>query len=92
MVCEVGAHDGDVFSLDPIHAYTDKPAWDRFLREFNDFSHKRNGIPLLNQSPWVEKKHLTAGYGDRWREFSAWVKAADPAGRMLNPFFAELLV
>lgn len=86
------AHSGDVFSIDPIHAYSDKPAWDRFLQEFNEFSYKRNGIPLLNQSPFVEKKHVSAAYGDRWREFSAWVKAADPEGRMLNPFFAELLV
>jgi hypothetical protein len=85
-------HDGDIFSLDPIHAYSDKPAWDRFLREFNEFSFKRNGIPLLNQSPWMEKQHVNAAYGDRWREFSAWVKAEDPEGRMLNPFFAELLV
>lgn len=86
------ARAGDVFSLDPIHAYSDKPAWDRFLHEFNEFAHKRGGLPLLNQSPFVEKRHVSAAYGDQWREFSAWVKAADPAGRMLNPFFAELLV
>jgi FAD/FMN-containing dehydrogenase len=85
------ARDCDVFSIDPIHAVSDKPAWDRFLREFNEFSYKRNGIPLINQSPFVEKKHVSAAYGDAWREFSAWVKAADPARRMLNPFFAELL-
>ncbi len=84
--------DGDVFSIDPIHAYSDKPAWDRFLHEFNDFAHKRNGIPLLNQSPFLTQQHMLTGYGDRWREFSAWVRSVDPDGRMLNPFFAELLV
>ena len=82
---------GDIFSIDPIHAYTDRPAWDRFLNEFNEFAYKRNGIPLLNQSPFVERRHVEAAYGDRWKEFSAWVGQSDPAGRMMNPFFAGLL-
>jgi FAD/FMN-containing dehydrogenase len=85
------SHDGDTFSIDPIHAYSDKPAWDRFLQEFNEFAHQRNGVPLLNQTPFVEKKHVTQGYGGRWREFSDWVRGADPDKRMLNPFFASLL-
>jgi len=85
------AHDGDVFSIDPIHAYSDKAAWDRFLEEFNEFAYERHGIPLLNQSPFVKKRHVEAAYGDRWHEFSGWVRTQDPCGRMLNPFFAELL-
>ncbi|WP_197424006.1 FAD-binding protein [Bradyrhizobium valentinum] len=85
------SHDGDIFSIDPIHAYTDKPAWDNFLKEFNEFAYKRNGIPLLNQSPFVERRHVEAAYGARWKEFSARVKEADPQRRMLNPFFADLL-
>ena len=85
------SHDGDIFSIDPIHAYWDKPAWDRFLKEFNEFAYKRNGIPLLNQSPFVERRHVEAAYGARWKEFSHWVRQQDPQGRMLNPFFAELL-
>ncbi|KRR02646.1 FAD-binding protein [Bradyrhizobium valentinum] len=85
------SHDGDIFSIDPIHAYTDKPAWDKFLKEFNEFAYKRNGIPLLNQSPFVERRHVEAAYGARWKEFSARVKEADPQRRMLNPFFADLL-
>jgi hypothetical protein len=86
------SHQGDIFSIDPIHAYTDKPAWDRFLKEFNEFAYKRNGIPLLNQSPFVEKRHVEAAYGTRWGAFSAHVRKEDPEGRMLNPFFAELLI
>jgi FAD/FMN-containing dehydrogenase len=86
-------YDGDVISIDPIHAYSDsdKPAWEHFLREFNAWSHARGGIPLLNQSPFVERKHLVNSYGDRWRQFSQWVRTVDPEGRMLNPFFEELL-
>ena len=85
------SHDGDIFSVDPIHAYTDKPAWDRFLNEFNEFAYKRKGIPLLNQSPFVSRRHVEAAYGERWKRFSAQVKAADPQRRMLNGFFAGLL-
>ncbi|WP_167561293.1 FAD-binding protein [Bradyrhizobium sp. AS23.2] len=85
------SHDGDVFSVDPIHAYTDRPAWDGFLKEFNEFASKRGGIPLLNQSPFITKSHVEAAYGTRWINFSAQVRQADPQGRMLNPFFADLL-
>jgi hypothetical protein len=85
------SYDGDIFSIDPIHACTDKHAWDRFLSEFNEFAYKRNGIPLLNQSPLVERRHVEDAYGARWSEFSQWVRQQDEQGRMLNPFFAALL-
>jgi hypothetical protein len=51
----------------------------------------KQGVPLLNQSPFVERRHMTAAYGNRWDEFSARIKQMDPDGRMLNPFFAALL-
>jgi FAD binding domain/D-arabinono-1,4-lactone oxidase len=85
------SYDQEVFSIDPIHASTDDVAWHAFLRKFNDFAYQRNGIPLLNQSPFVERKHVEAAWGQRWFEFSDWVRTMDPNGRMLNPFFAELL-
>jgi hypothetical protein len=84
-------HDEEIFSIDPIHASTNDEAWHGFLRSFNEFAFERGGIPLLNQSPFVERKHVKAAYGARWDEFSAWVKSVDPTGRMLNPFFADLL-
>jgi FAD/FMN-containing dehydrogenase len=88
------SYDGDIISIDPIHAYSDrdKVAWEYFLREFNAWAHSRGGIPLLNQSPFVEKDHVVAAYGERWKKLSDWVRAVDPTGRMLNPFFKELLV
>ena len=85
------SYDGDIFSIDPIHAPTDHDAWSNFLKAFNDFAYQRGGIPLFNQSPFVERKHAEAAYGDRWKQFSDWVRSVDPEGRMLNPFFAELL-
>jgi FAD/FMN-containing dehydrogenase len=84
-------YDGEIFSIDPIHASTDDAAWHNFLRQFNEFAWRRNGIPLLNQSPFVERRHVEAAYGERWRIFSDWVGTVDPDGRMLNPFFAGLL-
>jgi hypothetical protein len=83
--------DQEVFSIDPIHASTDNTAWHYFLQQFNDFASQRNGIPLLNQSPFVEQKHVEAAYGQRWLQFSSAVRSMDPGGRMLNPFFASLL-
>lgn len=83
--------DEDMFSIDPIHAPTDLAAWQTFLRAFNDFASQRNGIPLLNQSPFVTQAHAMAAYGARWLQFSAAVRNADPGGRMLNPYFAALL-
>jgi hypothetical protein len=43
-------HDGDIFSIDPIHAYADKSAWDRFLNEFNEFSYMRKGTPCSTRA------------------------------------------
>ncbi len=82
--------DYEVFSIDPIHSPTDLNAWQNFLKAFNDFSFQRNGKPLLNQSPFVERKHVEAAYGQQWQDLVKWVRTMDPAGRMLNPFFAEL--
>ena len=87
-------YDGDVISLDPIHAPAegnDKEAYDAFLKAFNEWAHQRRGIPLLNQSPFVKKEHVVAAYGGRWTQLADWLKAADPNRRMVNEFFAELL-
>ena len=83
--------DHEIFSIDPIHAPTDVSAWQAFLRKFNDFASERNGIPLLNQSPFVTQAQVQAAYGQHWTQFSVAVRAADPTNRMLNPFFAALL-
>lgn len=84
-------YDQEIFSLDPIHASTDDAAWHAFLQQFNDFAFQRGGIPLLNQSPFVEQKHVQAAYGQRWLTLVKWLQTMDPAKRMLNPFFADLL-
>ena len=85
--------DGDVFSLDPIHAPgTRHPdAWPKFLDAFNAWAAPRKGLPLLNQSPQVTKAQVAGAFGARWTTFSQWVRSVDPQGRMLNPWFADLL-
>jgi len=85
--------DGDIISLDPIHAPSDREpdAWPAFLKAFNDWAHRRGGIPLLNQSPFVTKAHVVAAYGDRWKKLGEWLRTIDPDRRMVNEFFAELL-
>jgi hypothetical protein len=84
-------YDQEVFSIDPIHASTDDAAWHAFLQQFNDFAFQRGGIPLLNQSPFVQRKHVEAAYGQRWLDLVKWLRTMDPGKRMLNPFFADLL-
>jgi FAD/FMN-containing dehydrogenase len=85
------SYDGDMFSIDPIHAYTNRSAWHEFLQRFNEFASSHKGTPLLNQSPFVNKHHVEAAYGERWGKFADWIKSADPNRRMLNQFFADLL-
>jgi FAD/FMN-containing dehydrogenase len=86
-------YDGDIISLDPIHAPSEREpeAWPTFLKAFNEWAHKRGGVPLLNQSPFVKKEHVLSAYGDRWKKLGDWLKTVDPNRRMVNEFFAELL-
>ncbi len=86
-------YEQEIVSIDPINATiaADLPVWQNFLQQFNDFAFQRNGLPLLNQSPFVEQKHVQAAYGQRRTQFSAAARSADPRGRMLNPYFASLL-
>jgi hypothetical protein len=87
-------YDGDIISLDPIHAPGEKEeeAWAAFLQAFNSWAYQRGGIPLLNQSPFVKREHVVAAYGDRWKTLSDWVRSVDPNRRMVNEFFADLLL
>ncbi len=83
--------DEEMFSIDPIHASTDQSAWPAFLQSFNEFASERGGVPLLNQSAFVERKHMETAFGQRWFDFCDWVREMDPHARMMNPFFAGLM-
>ena len=85
--------DGDIISLDPIHAPSDREpdAWPTFLKAFNEWAHQRGGLPLLNQSPFVTKQQVVDAYGERWKKLGDWLRVIDPERRMVNEFFAQLL-
>jgi FAD/FMN-containing dehydrogenase len=85
--------DGDIISIDPIHAVGAKEhdAWATFLKAFNVWASERGGIPLLNQSPFVQREHVVAAYGDRWKKLADWLHEVDPNRRMVNEFFDGLL-
>jgi hypothetical protein len=87
------SYDGDIISLDPIHAPSDREpdAWPTFLKAFNEWAHQRGGVPLLNQSPFVTKQQVVDAYGDRWKKLGDWLRVVDPERRMVNEFFGELL-
>jgi hypothetical protein len=84
-------YDEEIFSIDPIHAVTDAAAWATFLMAFNDFAAQRGGKPLLNQSPFVQRAHVEAAYGQRWFDLVKWLRTMDPEQRMVNPYFAGLM-
>jgi hypothetical protein len=84
-------YDEEVFSIDPIHAVTDAAAWATFLEAFNDFAAQRGGKPLLNQSPFVQRAHVEAAYGQRWLDLVKWLRTMDPGQRMVNQYFAGLM-
>ena len=87
------SYKGPVWTLDPIcpEAEGKEPGWESFLREFNDFCSARKGMPLLNQTPCLERRHLESAYGDQLPTFEATRRQFDPSGRMLNDYFAKLL-
>jgi hypothetical protein len=87
------SRSGPVWTLDPIcpDAEARGPGWERFLREFNDFCSAEYGVPLLNQTPFLERRHLERAFGDRLPTFEAERRRFDPQNRMLNDYFARLL-
>lgn len=81
--------NGNAITIDPVT--TANPAWDGFLTAYNQFCSDRNGIPLLNQCKGLTRAQVEKALGDRWKTFAATRKTYDPQGRLLSPFFQELL-
>jgi FAD/FMN-containing dehydrogenase len=88
------SYDGPVWTLDPICPYDERmqPEWRAFLEEFNEFCSERGGVPLLNQTPYLTRRHVERAFGtERLVRFEAARRRFDPDGRMLNDYFAQLL-
>ncbi|MGB8436132.1 MAG: hypothetical protein WCE38_17915, partial [Burkholderiales bacterium] len=82
---------GPVWTLDPI-CPVNEVGWQPFLAKFNEFCSEKGGVPLLNQTPYLERKHVVRAFGaDLLAEFDAMRRQFDPTNRMLNDYFAKLL-
>ena len=86
-------HDGDIISLDPIHAPgdRDKAAWADVPAGIQRLGSAPGRRAAPEPEPVRHEAHVVAAYGERWQQLSEWVRSVDPDGRMLNPFFADLL-
>jgi FAD/FMN-containing dehydrogenase len=81
--------DGATLSIDP--ASTGGEGWEAFLRAYNDFCSVRNGVPLLNQTPYLTRAQVRKAFGERLTLFAEARAKADPKDRLLDSYFRELL-
>lgn len=81
--------DGPVITIDP--ASTGGAGWEDFLRAYNDLCAELGGVPLLDQTSLLSRAHVEGAFGDRMARLDAQRRRYDPADRLLNPFFGELL-
>ncbi|HEX9812321.1 MAG TPA: FAD-binding oxidoreductase [Burkholderiales bacterium] len=84
------SQDSDVWTLDPVSTGIEA-GWNDFLRRFNDFCSDRDGAPLFNQTPHLERRHVVRAFGERLDRFESARRRFDPKDRMLNEYFAKLL-
>ena len=80
--------DGTVLTLDPVAS--GGHGWDEFLRAYNDYCSEHDGVPLFNQTKWIEPRHARKAFGERIDKFRAALEKYDREQRMLNAYFREL--
>ncbi|HWC96713.1 MAG TPA: FAD-binding oxidoreductase [Candidatus Sulfopaludibacter sp.] len=83
------SYDGPVMTIDPVS--TGNPGWPQFLLAYNDFCAAHGGIPLFNQTDAITPAQMQAALGDRLKTFAAARRTYDPAGRLLNDYFRQML-
>jgi hypothetical protein len=81
--------DGPVMTIDPVS--TANPGWQTFLDAYNGFCSDHGGIPLLNQTPHLNRALAQKALGARLQAFAAARKTFDPGNRLLNSYFRDLL-
>ncbi|XOV82417.1 MAG: FAD-binding protein [bacterium] len=82
--------EGDVFTIDPVA--TGGEGWEAFVAAFNEFAITQGGKPLFNQSPGLQSEQVQKAYGGALAEFESVRHQLDPERRMMNAYFAELLM
>lgn len=83
------SYDGPVMTIDPVS--TGNPGWQDFLTAYNDFSSANGGIPLFNQTDGITPAQMQRALGDRLKKFAAARSTFDPAERLLNNYFRNML-
>ena len=83
------SYDGNVMTIDPIS--TANPGWTDFLVAYNQFCSDGGGIPLPNQTFGITPAQYQKALGTRLTTFAAARSQHDPAGRLLTPYFRDLL-
>jgi FAD/FMN-containing dehydrogenase len=84
------SYDGDIWTLDPVSTESG-PGWHDFLRDFNERCSRWGGVPLFNQTPHLRREQVSRAYRERLAMFARVRQRFDPANRMLNEYFAELI-
>ena len=80
---------GNVMTFDPVS--TGDAGWEQFLVAYNDFCSRHGGSPLFNQSNSLTRWQVEKAFGDRLDIFESYRKRFDPAERLLNEYFKQLL-
>ena len=80
---------GAMITFDPVA--TGGPGWVEFLTAYNDLCSRHGGVPLFNQTWGITRPQVEKAFGERLRLFWDYQQRFDPTGRLLNPYFRELL-
>ncbi|MEM9171631.1 MAG: FAD-binding oxidoreductase [Pseudomonadota bacterium] len=67
------------------------PQWDDFAMDLAEFAQRWGGVPLLNQSRYIDAHSMTSAYGSRLDFFRRTRRQLDPESRLLNPFLSQYL-
>lgn len=78
-----------VVSIDPVS--TGDPGWKEFLGAYNEFCSAHGGIPRFNQSYGITKEQAKKAFGESLTTFEQIRRKYDPANRLFNQYFREIL-
>ena len=81
--------EGPTLSIDP--ASTGGKDWEKFLQAYNIFCSARGGLPLFNQTPFLNREQARKAFGARLKLFADYRAQIDPDNRLLDSYFKELL-
>ena len=83
------SYSGDVMTIDPVS--TGAGGWEDFLKAYNAFCSGHGGVPLFNQTKWIEPYQATKAFRERLVTFKEKQKKYDPTNRLLNEYFGRML-